>query len=135
MPNYPRIVFDCHLTDVQQAKIEKQLDTGEWCVYDDIAADKMCYSHIVSNLWTFLPSFLAKCTQLPICIFELLAALNDQDRHQQAITALIMATCGLQTVVDEAIRVDGRGHYLSSYDSNEVKIEFGKKVVYAYRCG
>ena len=48
------------------------------------------------------------------------------------MVALIKKTCGLQHFIAKAVQADGSGHFLASYDGDE--IDLGGNV-YAYRIG
>ena len=118
-------------TAVQIKKIEKQLGPGEWEVCTDKDADYKCKDYIIDSLGLFNPEFLASETGLDEKIFKKLQPLCED--ANDAIEALIKSTCGIDSFVESAVDADGRGHFLSPYDSNEVEIKLGKKTVFAYR--
>jgi len=49
------------------------------------------------------------------------------------LLSLVEKTCGIETFVDDAIRSDGRGHFMSSYDSNENEETVEGETFYIYR--
>ena len=55
---------------------------------------------------------------------------SDEDAND-ALTALIEAGSGMEDFIDAAINADGRGHFLASYDGEE--IESDCRNVFAYR--
>ena len=105
---------------------------GEYLICDDTTADDQTQDSISELLWAFKPEFLASCTGLPIVIFEKLAELSEDS--QSAIRALVDVTCGLPHLIKEAVSSDGRGHFLSSYDGNELEYRTKSgRIVYIYR--
>jgi hypothetical protein len=101
---------------------------SEWLVLTDEEADKLTVEHIIDSLWAFRPEFLAAETGLPVEAFK---ALSDMcENAQEAILAMIKATCGTNILAESAIQSDGRGLFLAQYDGEEVELAHG---LYAYR--
>ena len=97
---------------------------------DDEEADKACKEYIEYSAWAFSPSFIADETGMPIEIFEALVKADLCEGANEAVMACIEATCGIDSFVESAISWDGRGHFLSHYDGEEVELESN---AYAYR--
>lgn len=91
----------------------------EYLVLEEDEADEKVYNVIMDELWTFNPSFLADETGLPEKVF--VALQEDCEDSNETIERLINDKT--QFVVD-AVNSDGRGHFLSQWDSeeNEVRI-------------
>lgn len=120
------------VTDIRITK--KLLDTGHHGTFlivhpDDL--DKVLIEKTEPELWAFRPSFLASCTGLDFRVFEALAAALEDS--QDAVKALVEATCGIEELVQAAVASDGTGHLLASYDSEEVEVKLGKTTWLAYR--
>lgn len=127
--------FECSaLTDEQEAFIEEWYENngaGHMMVYDEEARDDEVRLRIEDSLWAFNTDFLSSETGLPDAVFKALQSLGEDGND--AVKALIEVTCGLQEIIDEAVRMDGYGHFLSSWDGNEIELEAGGERFYVYR--
>ncbi len=93
------------------------VDGGEYLVLTDSEADDRAAEYIKDSLWAFNADFLSDVTNLDASIFT---ALQPQcESANEAVTALVKATCGLDSFIKAAISADGRGHFMSSYDGEE----------------
>jgi hypothetical protein len=102
-------------------------------VLTDEEADEAAYEYIADSLWAFNPSFLASETDLPKEVFQ---AIADNDKHEsnnEAIRAIIDATCGFESFAGAAISADGRGHFLAAYDGDENSHEIEGKTFFIYQ--
>ena len=106
-----------------------ELDGGEYAIaYTEEEADEACREYIESTIWAFDPYFLEQMTDVPAEMFE---AMQDKcDSINEALQILVMRTCGMDDFVTQAIAYDGRGHFLSTYDGEEIELACGG---YAYR--
>lgn len=89
----------------------------EYLVVTDEEADEETEEYIKESVWSFNASFLADQTDMPKEIFEALQSKYEDGNN--AVLKLIEKTCGIDEFVKEAVQLDGRGHFLSSYDGNE----------------
>lgn len=96
--------------------------------YIEEKADKACGEYIENTIWAFDPYFLEQMTDVPAEMFE--AVQYKCDSINEALQILVMRTCGMDDFVDAAINADGRGHFLSPYDGEEIELACGG---YAYR--
>lgn len=117
-------------------------DDGEFDNYrvlTDEEADELAYDYIMETLWTFTPSFLAGETGIGEEVFIALANNGKCESNNDAIISLIKQGNiqpqhhPLQGFVDSAVGLDGRGHYISSYDGDEYEVKVGRKTFYIYR--
>jgi len=123
------------LTARQIATLEKdsRFDGGEYMVCTDRTANEACKGQILSSLWAFNPEFLSGITRLDSTVFSKLSSLCED--ANDAVSALVKSTCGLDYLVEQAIAADGRGHFLASYDSDEHEYRVNKSLtLYVYRC-
>jgi hypothetical protein len=123
------------LTARQIAKLEKdsRFDVGEYMVCTDETANGACKGQILSSLWAFNADFLSGVTGLDSQVFSKLSALCED--ANDAVSALVKSTCGIDYLVEQAIAADGRGHVLSSYDGEENEYRVNKSLtLYVYRC-
>ncbi len=88
-------------------------------------------SYVEDTLWAFTSSFLAEQTGLPEIVFSKLSDLCEE--ANEPIRAIVDVTCSIEEIVSEAIRYDGAGHFLASYDGYENEIEVNNITYYIYR--
>ena len=90
-------------------------------VLDETEAEERCQEYIKELLWAFNPSFLSDTTGLPQVIFESLS--NLYEGANEAVEALIEATCGMDDFCSEAVSADGITHFME--DANEISVDSG----------
>ena len=99
-------------------------DGGEYLVLTDEEADEEAKKEIKESLWAFNAIFiLNECNMENYNKVEKsLTAMQKAccEDCNDFILALIEGSCGLDKFVDDAIDTDGRGHFISSYDGEEV---------------
>jgi hypothetical protein len=138
MALYEKFTYDLGdlvLTEQDTTELESEFDgPGEYLVCSDEMSDNHAKGAILSNLWAFRADFLAGETGLPAEVFSCLQEKMSEDSND-AIRALIKSTCGKDSLVDASVSADGRGHFLASYDSEEISyVTKSGKTVYLYRC-
>ena len=136
MTLYDRVTYDLghfDLSEVDKNEIEHMFAKGEYMVCTDETADSSARGQILSMLWAFQPDFLAGETDLSAEVFSCLQE-NLSENCNNTILTLVRSTCGESALVDSAVATDGRGHFLATYDSEEVKYTTKSgKTVYVYR--
>lgn len=108
-----------------------ELGNQEYLVLTDEEADKECTDYFKENVWAFNSSFIIGECGLDYSGEESLRKMQ-RDSCENAndfILSLIEKTCGLESFIEEAIKTDGRGHFLSAYDGNEGE----EGIYYIYR--
>lgn len=106
----------------------------EWAVGSDDDAREAVRNYVEDSAWAFNSSFILGATGLPSAMGIALDKMKeDCEGANEAVVALISATCGMDHFVEEAIRCDGRGHFLSFYDGEEVELKTPVGTFYAYR--
>jgi hypothetical protein len=106
---------------------EKEFDAegGSYLVCTDDEAYLEVLEYIKESVWAFNASFLASYTGLDKEVFK---ALQPQcESVNKAILSLIKANGSIEDFVEEAVKADGRGHFLSSYDGNENEVDLRKE--------
>lgn len=110
------------------------VDGSEYAIGTDDEADFAVANYIKESAWTFNADFLAQQTDLPEEIYR---AMQDKcEGSNDAVSKLIEKTCGWDRFIFEAVKADGRGHFLSGYDGKEIEIsaeDSGKVAFYAYK--
>jgi len=96
-----------------------EAEGNTYLVLTDSEADEAAEEYVTSSLCFFNASFLASETGLPEEVFSAL-----QEKYEDAnetLLTLVNAHCegGIKAFTEEAIRYDGRGHFLSQYDGSE----------------
>ena len=113
-------VTDIEVTEYDNATFE--VNGEEWLVLDDGEADQQCDEQIKDTLWAFRPEFLQNYTLAGIEAREIRAIIGDRcEDANEAITALVKDA--FPELVEDAVALDGRGHFLSPYDGEEVALE------------
>lgn len=116
---------------ITKDELEDYLNDDDYQIMTDDEADETCKEYIEQSLWAFNASFLSYETDLPIEVYE---ALQGQcESSNEAVAALVEKTCGIDSLVDSAISADGRGHFLSSYDGQELEVSINGVNYYIYR--
>ena len=104
---------------------------ADYMVLTDEEADDKTYEEVENLLWAFNSDFLANMTGLDVAVFDTLSKLYEDS--QEAIKAIVENTCTMDDLVNEAIAWDGRGHFLSTYDGNEIELSVDGEDYYCYR--
>ena len=109
----------------------------EYAVFTDEEANYVTRSQILDSLWAFNSSFILEHTE-----FYKHSTAEEDDAFEDAfrelgcrlyegansiIKALIVDMDGF---VHDAIQADGRGHFISTYDGEEIESTDGKYFIY-----
>lgn len=113
----------------------------EYLVLTDEEADKRARDYIKESLWAFTPHFIADWVDSVDSM-----TLRDRDTFIESLAIMQGKMCegcngvvaalignNFDDFVDAAIEADGRGHFLSQYDSKEHEIRFNDELFYIYR--
>jgi hypothetical protein len=89
----------------------------EWLILSDEDADERCSEAIRDSLWAFRTDFLRR----HVTSVDALEALDGMrgkvcERSNPIVIALIR---DIDYLIEDAIRADGRGHFLAGYDHEE----------------
>ena len=99
------------------------IDGLEYLVLTDKEADEQARADIEESLWAFNAEFILDTCGLdsnPNVIDSLRKMQEDScEGCNDFIRALVDGTCGIDEFVAQAILVDGRGNFLSTYDGEE----------------
>jgi len=106
--------------------------SAEYAVGTDEEADAACREYVESSAWAFNASFVLSECGLPSELEDAIQAFQSKECESAnaAIVALIEKTCGMEAFAEAAISADGRGHFLASYDGDEMELADN---FYAYR--
>ena len=129
--------FSCAPKDVKEKwDGEYEIDGLDYLVLTDSEADDKVAEYIEENLWTFSPTFLSSVTGVDIEVFDAIQANGRCEGNNEAIKSILDATdTSICEVAEEAISWswNGRGHFLSHYDGEEVEVYADGEYYYCYR--
>lgn len=119
---------DCYgLTVLEHGGDSYAIGTDEEC-------DNAVASYIESSVWAFRTSFILSCCDLPEELEDAIASFQHKECEgaNEALRVLIEKCCCMEEFTRRAISADGRGHFLASYDGDEISLGNG---LFAYRIG
>lgn len=101
---------------------EIKADDGTlWLVGTEREADKATKENILDSLWAFRSSFIANFARLDDATERAIEKMQrDMSEDANPLIRRIIGESNLNKFVKEAIRADGRGHFLAGYDGEEV---------------
>lgn len=112
---------DENLTEwLEETQCELEYDdsyNANYLVLTDSKADEKAGEYIKDSLWAFNSSFLSNVTGFDQSIFEAIQANDKCEGNNEAIQQLVGDN--FDSLVQDAISSDGRGHFLNTYDGNE----------------
>lgn len=93
----------------------------EWAIGTDEEANAACLAYCEETLWAFKASFLLGYMTAGLREKDIETIQERCEDANPAIRALVGES--LSWLVRDAIGADGRGHFLSSYDGNEIEAQ------------
>jgi hypothetical protein len=105
----------------------------EWTVGTDDEAIEAVKQYIKDNAWTFKPEFIASHTKGGASNGMIKAVSALQEACESCNDDIKSLIDDVDAFVEDAISSDGRGMFLSPYDSNEQEVKIDDKYYYAYR--
>jgi len=132
------------VSEVEEARRGKTVvfkaERGEYLVLDDEESDKAVREYIEDMVWAFRPEFLAPLVKEEVAeeleevgygVIEKIKELQKSDeRYNSTIRYMIE---DFDFLVEEAVRADGRGFFLASYDHEEGEAKVDGKWYFIYR--
>tara|TARA_R100000458_G_C8221367_1_gene205628 strand:- start:477 stop:923 length:447 start_codon:yes stop_codon:yes gene_type:complete len=105
---------------------------GEYAIGTDAECEEAAAEYIRETVWAFRGWFIADHSPEGLTAEDIDALRGERcEDANNALTALIEAGSGMADFIDAAINADGRGHFLASYDGEEIESDCGN--VFAYR--
>lgn len=92
---------------------------SDYVVLDDDEAQERFTDYVAESLWAFNADFLSGMTGMSRKVFECLAECYEDSN--EAVRAIIDATCGLDDFVEAVANTDGRG-MMAGYDGEEHEV-------------
>jgi hypothetical protein len=119
-----------HLDSIDFEDVEGYIG-NDYLVYTDEEADGAVREYIEQTVWAFSSTFLQAHTGVDSDTIKQMQE-NMSESANEAITAMIK---DFDAFVDDAVSSDGRAHFLSMYDGEEIQIQVDRTVYYIYRIG
>ena len=116
-------------SDYGDSSPQEWRDETGYIICTDEEADELAYEYIADSVWAFSPSFLSAHTGVDS---GTLKTIQEElcEGANEAITAMIK---DFDYFVEDAVRCDGRGHFLAAYDHEEHEVKVCNKTFYIYR--
>jgi|TARA_E500000305_G_C4020375_1_gene238347 hypothetical protein len=120
-----------HLESIDFEDVEGYID-NDYLVYTVEEAVEAVREYIEETVWAFSPTFL----EAHITGVDSEAIQAVQDKLSEGANDVLKSMLNdLDDFVDDAVACDGRGHFLSTYDGEEIQIQVDRTVYYIYRIG
>ena len=112
-----------------------ELDPSDYLVLTDDEATDQARAYILESIWAFRPSFLAGHCELDEEVIQAIVSNGKCEGNNEVLRRLLVDE---EHFIEDALLADGRGHFLSSYDGEEIELVHrtpsGRtKYWYAYR--
>jgi len=101
----------------------------EYLMLTDKEADEACEAYILDSVWAFNADFLA-CHLKDGIDSDVVVSIQENGKCESNNAAILSLIGDVDHFVQDAMKCDGRGHFLAQYDGEER--EAGK--FFAYRC-
>jgi hypothetical protein len=98
---------------------QNNIDSEDYLVYTDEEADEAVREHIEEMVWAFNASFLQAHTGVDADAIKKIQEMSEG--ANEPLKAMIK---DFDHFVEDAVKCDGRGHFLASYDHEENEITF-----------
>jgi hypothetical protein len=129
------IVAICEELSCDKDEVENFIDSDDYSVLTEEEANEKASSYIKDSLWAFNPSFLSEETGIDKSVFKAISDNGKCESNNDAIESIIKGcnNCDMESFIESAIGADGRGHFLSNYDGNEIELHPEGRDIYIYR--
>jgi len=118
--------LDCDPEDISEGYpsygdfMTLEYGSEEYLVLTDEEADEACKEYVKDSVWAFNASFIIQHSDLPWEAEEMIKGFQESKCEDANETILALIT-DFDEFVEDAISADGRGHFLSGYDGDEVE--------------
>jgi len=132
-------VIGCDVDDLTEAKYDHyglrifEACGFEYAIGSDEEADKAIKQYMQDSVWTFCPEFIASHTKAGASkgMIKAITALQEScEDCNDDVKSLIE---DMDEFIEDAVSADGRGMFLSPYDSEEQEIVIDGEYYFAYR--
>jgi len=132
-------VLGCDVEDVTEERYDmyglKVFSNGneEYAIGSDDEATGAVKAYIKDSVWTFRSEFIASHTKGGASNGMIKAIQALQETCEDCNDDILSLIEDIDDFIEDAVSSDGRGMFLSPYDSNEQEIEIDDETFYAYR--
>jgi len=132
-------VMGCDVEELTEAKYDHyglrifEVCGLEYAVGTDEECDEAIKQYMQDSVWTFRPEFIASHTKAGASngMIKAITALQEScEDCNEDVKSLIE---DMDEFIEDAVSADGRGMFLSPYDSEEQEIVIDGEYYYAYR--
>ncbi len=116
------------LTASELEDAQHEIEMEDTLVLTDKQADEWVRDEIEELVWAFTPSFLQAHTGVNADAIEIIQ--KECEGANEPLKAMIK---DFDWFVEDAVRCDGRGHFLASYDHEENHVQIDDIDYYIYR--
>ena len=117
---YLEVDFD----DITSNRDYFEYGNNDYYVLTDEEADERAKEYIMDSMWAFNPDFIISHSSKLDYNNSVYNALQSIQELCESGNDIVLALIDdIDDFVDEAIALDGRGHFISSYDGEEVEFE------------
>jgi hypothetical protein len=110
----------CNELSCAPEDLERYIENSDYMVLTDDEANEKAAEYIKDSLWAFNADFLAGETGIDQSVFEAIQNNGKCERNNDAIASCID---DMESFIESAISADGRGHFLSPYDGEEIEVD------------
>ena len=116
--------LDIDLDEVEESSYDSDVFDADGCEYMVLTskeATEKAKDYIRDSLWAFNADFLIGFTDLPYDAKEMIS--DYQEKHSEDANEAVFSLVEkrFKDLVRDAILTDGRGHFLSQYDGEEIE--------------
>lgn len=116
--------LNCDTDEISVSTYDENLfeyDDQEYLVLTDTEADNYAENYIKDTLWAFNAEFIIDECNIDPEWADSIRVMQERccESCNSLILAIIEGSCGIDAFVYDAIRADGRGHYIAQYDGHE----------------
>ena len=125
---YDRLTYTAGGGNPDYDEAQSNFDSEHYLVYTDEEADEAVREDIEEMVWAFNASFLQAHTGVDAdAIAKIQGMCEDANEPLKAMIK------DFDYFVEDAVKCDGRGHFLAGYDGEENEITFNGITYYIYR--
>jgi len=127
--------LECESDDLDVARYDETLiENGnqEYLVLTEDEADQRAEDYIRDSLWAFNADFI--CNYMPDGIGPDEVNTLRGDKCEDVNPAFVaLVGDNMDSLIEDAISSDGRGHFLNTYDGEEYEVNVGETLYFIYR--
>ena len=133
---YGNIVLDSEFVEYcEKFYKDSTSEVDSYLVLTEEEAENLAQQYIEESLWAFNISFLYEFLDEHLKAFadEILEPLQEKcEDSNEAIKALVQWDKQKNDIIYTATRYDGRGHFISHYNGEEIESNFNGTMYYLY---